>query len=473
MATPPNILLILADQHRYDWLEGEDPALPVRTPNLRRLQESGVTFTRTTSPAPLCAPARACLVTGRDYDHGPVPSNAFDLPLDHPTYFHGLRDDAGYFVAGVGKFDLHKATFDWNLDGSRCLREWGLSDGIDNEGKFDSLWSSRTGPKGPYMQHLTERGTAPEHLADFERRRSGLYSDVGLSPVAEEDYLDNWIASNAHTMLDRRPDGVPWHLMINFAGPHDPMDVTQRMRDRWADVRFPHPHDAADFDGDHQEVRRRYAAMIENIDRHVGELLDRLEAEGQLANTIVIYTSDHGELLGDHGIWGKAIALEPSIRVPLIVSGPGVRRQGERIDALVTLEDVAATILEAAGQKGIPGMTAQSLWPVLRGETSEHREFVISGLDRSEQEVQGSLAHYGANPWLGLASWRTLTRGDQKLIVSPQLARPMLIDLDADPFERHDLADERPEDVTAMLELLHAGIGAYPRSADAPGGGTA
>jgi arylsulfatase A-like enzyme len=469
MPTRPNVLLILADQHRYDWIEGIDPRLPIRTPNLKRLQRRGITFSRVTTPAPLCAPARACLVTGRDYDRGPVPSNAFDLPQDYPTYFRALRDTAGYFVAGVGKFDLHKATFDWNLDGSRLLHEWGMSDGIDNEGKFDTLWSSRqdpAGPKGPYMKHLFDEGMAEAHLADFERRRGSLYSDTTPSPLSDEDYLDNWIASNARKMLDRRPADTPWHLMINFAGPHDPMDVPASLVQRWADVVFPDPPYPIDFDGDYQEVCRRYAAMVENLDRHVGDLLDLLEAEGQLENTLVIYSSDHGEMLGEHGVWGKSVALEASIRIPLIVSGAGVTRRDEVVDALVTLEDVCATILEAAGVDGIEGMTAQSLGPVLRGESATHRGHLISGLDRPEHEVQEMLSHYGDNPWLRLASWRTVTAGTLKVAVSPQLERAALFDLAADPHEENDLAPDRPADVDRMVELLTSSIGPYPR----PGG---
>jgi arylsulfatase len=468
MSRRPNVLLIIADQHRFDWLEGADQDLPVRTPNLRRLQANGLTFTRATTPAPLCAPARACLATGRDYDRGPVPSNAFDLPLDHSTYFRALRNECGYFVAGVGKFDLHKATFDWHLDGSRCLPEWGLSDGIDNEGKFDSLWSGRTGPKGPYMHHLTERGLADRHLADFERRRSGVYTDVALSPLPEEDYLDNWIARNAHTMLDRRPAGAPWHLVVNFAGPHDPMDVTERMRDRWEGVDFPEPHHPEPFAGDHQQVRRRYAAMIENIDRHVGELLDRLEADGELENTLVIYTSDHGDMLGDHGLWGKSVALDPSIRIPLVISGPGVSQRGKKTGALVSLEDIAATILEAAGAGDLPGATARPLGPVLRGETGKHRDFVISGLDRGQREVNAMLGHYGASPWRELASWRTITTDGHKLTVSPQRDAPVLVDLTQDPWEHTDVAAEQPERVEELLALLHGSIGDYARGGGEP-----
>ncbi|MER6008199.1 sulfatase-like hydrolase/transferase [Nonomuraea angiospora] len=236
----PNVLLIVADQHRYDWIEGTGD-LPVRTPHLRRLAERGMTFRRAVTPAPLCAPARACLATGLDYDSGPVPSNFHDLPPETRTYFRTLRDEAGYHVAGVGKFDLHKATFDWNLDGSRCLREWGLDGGIDNEGKFDSLWSGRTGPKGPYMNHLYGRGVADLHLRDFERRRHEPYFDVEPSPLPEDAYLDNWIARNARDVLSNCPQGRPWHVVVNFAGPHDPMDVPPGLIDRWRDVEFPVP----------------------------------------------------------------------------------------------------------------------------------------------------------------------------------------------------------------------------------------
>lgn len=449
MNRPPNVLLVIADQHRFDWLESYGE-LPVRTPNIARLQAMGVTFRRAVTPAPLCAPARACLATGLDYDSTPVPNNFHDLPVDSPTYYRTLRDQAGYFVAGCGKFDLHKATFDWNLDGSRLLGEWGMSDGIDNEGKFDSLWSGRTEPNGPYMKHLYDTGLAESHIADFERRRTAPYADVSLSPLPEESYLDNWIAGNAHTLLDRRPADAPWHLVVNFAGPHDPMDVTERMRDAWADVDFPPPHDPGAFDGDHNEVRRRYAAMIENIDAHLGGFLDRLEADGDLANTVVIYTSDHGEMLGDHGTWGKSIALDPSIRIPFIVSGPGFAAAGETSEALVSLEDIAATVLDLAGVPVPEAMTARSLLPVLRGESETHREYVVSGLDRSQREVDISAGHYGASLWVGLKQWRAVVTADEKLIDSPDLEYPYLFDVAADPFEQNDLSAQRPESVAAL-----------------------
>ncbi|MBI3971963.1 MAG: sulfatase-like hydrolase/transferase, partial [Chloroflexi bacterium] len=154
----PNILFFLPDQHRFDFL-GTNPALPLRTPNLDRAAAQGVRFTQAFCPSPLCAPSRACLASGRDYERCGVPNNQFDYPLSQPTYYQALRD-AGYRVAGVGKFDLHKATLDWGLSGDACLPEWGFTEGIDNEGKMDAVRSGALEPKGPYMAHLHARGLA-------------------------------------------------------------------------------------------------------------------------------------------------------------------------------------------------------------------------------------------------------------------------------------------------------------------------
>jgi arylsulfatase A-like enzyme len=114
---PPNILFLFPDQLRYDFVE---PAagIPVRTPNVKRLAANGVRFTRAVTPAPLCAPARACLASGLEYYRCRVPSNAQNYPLDQPTVYQLLRG-AGYHVMGCGKFDLHKPELDWGLDGKR------------------------------------------------------------------------------------------------------------------------------------------------------------------------------------------------------------------------------------------------------------------------------------------------------------------------------------------------------------------
>ena len=132
-----NILFLFPDQHRFDFL-GTNPKVPVRTPNIDALARRGVRITNAVCPSPLCAPSRACLAAGKRYHRCRVPDNGHDYPPDQPTYYQRLRD-AGYQVCGVGKFDLHKATMDWGLDGTRSIADWGFTAGIDNEGKYDGV----------------------------------------------------------------------------------------------------------------------------------------------------------------------------------------------------------------------------------------------------------------------------------------------------------------------------------------------
>jgi arylsulfatase A-like enzyme len=458
----PNFLVLLPDQHRYDWL-GANPALPLRTPNLEQLGARGVRFTRAITPSPLCAPARACLASGRAYERCGVPNNKFDYPLDQPTYYQALRG-AGYQVAGVGKFDLHKATLDWGLDGSRLLDEWGFTEGIDNEGKMDAIASaagraaaasgnsalgggdavaSAAGrvaaapeerpaltPTGPYTAYLQSRGLLQAHVDDFRQRRA----NAGLhpTPLPDDAYCDNWIAENGLRFLEGFPPDQPWHLVVNFTGPHSPMDVTESMRRAWEGVPFPPPVSNTQPEVDHQTVRQNYAAMIENIDRQAGRLIEAVRARGELDRTLIVYSSDHGEMLGDHSRWGKSIYYQPSVGIPLIVAGPVVR-SGLVSDALVSLHDLTATFLEYAGCAPLPEMDSRSLRPVLAGERSSHREIVCSGLD----------------------AWRMVFDGRYKLVEDDQ-AGTLLFDLQEDPAELRNLADTHPAEVERLATRLTA-----------------
>ena len=175
MSSQPNILFFFPDQHRSDWL-GCNPDLPLRTPNIDRLCALGTRFTSAYTPSPLCAPARACLAAGLNYEQCRVPSNNESYPLDQPTYYQRLQD-AGYRVCGVGKFDLHKdtsnpANLDWHLDGSRLISEWGFTEGIDNEGKMDGSNSYRAAG-GPRRQDGAGQETPGSRIAGIESSGRG------------------------------------------------------------------------------------------------------------------------------------------------------------------------------------------------------------------------------------------------------------------------------------------------------------
>lgn len=423
-----NFLFLFPDQQRADWLGGT-PGLPLRTPNLDELRQRGTHFTRAICPAPLCAPSRACLATGREYEHCGVRNNGDDLPAGSATFYQRLRD-RGYHVAGCGKFDLHKASYTWGLDGRNGLAEWGFTDGIDNEGKIDGVISGRDAPRGPYLAFLEKLGLRQAHIADIERRRREKMATFP-TPLPDHAYCDNWIGENALTLLRRVPDGRPWFLQVNFTGPHNPWDVTEDMARWYAGAEFPPPGNEAGLPrAEHNAVRANYAAMIENIDRWVGRLLTEVRARGEGHDTLVVFASDHGEMLGDHGRWGKVVPFQPSLAVPLIVAGPGVAANAIQTSP-TTLLDLPATFLDFAGAEPLPAAESRSLRPLLEGRDGTGRPHVFSALDE----------------------WRAVYDGRFKLI-EDFAGKTWLFDLQADPGETCNRADEFVEEVDRLHSLF-------------------
>jgi arylsulfatase len=439
MTRQPNFLFLFPDQHRPDWL-GCAGELPVRTPQLDRLAARGMRFSNAFTPSPLCSPARACLATGRDYDRCGVRNNDQNTPVELPTYYRHLRD-AGYTVCGVGKFDLHKPDNDWGLDGAQMLDDYGFTCGIDNEGKGDAIASYRhhgMTPRGPYMHFLKERGLVDTHYGMYEPRLSkpGWLNFPAVTDLPDDAYCDNWVADNALRYLRDFPADAPWHLVVNFVGPHGPFDVTADMRARWQDVTLPPPvENSAPDEVDTVARRQNYAAMIENIDAQIGRMLARIEERGELDNTIIVYASDHGEMLGDHNRWGKAVWYQPSVNVPLIAAGPGIRA-GVVSEALVALHDLAATFTDYGQAAPLPASDARSLRPLLEGRTPAHRDVVESGLDQ----------------------WRLLFDGRYKLVLGAD-PTPILYDVVEDPQEVHNIAAAYPEVVERLMAHLASGVG--------------
>ncbi|MBY0504060.1 MAG: sulfatase-like hydrolase/transferase [Bryobacteraceae bacterium] len=427
---PPNLLFLFPDQLRHDFIEPNDARIPVRTPNLKRLAAEGVRFTRAVTPAPLCAPARACLASGLEYDRCRVPTNAQNYPLDQPTLYQMLRQ-GGYHVMGCGKFDLHKPELDWGLDGKRLIREWGFSDGIDNEGKHDGTRAFQLAgrPKGPFLAYLDQRGLAHLHVEDYEKRKSK--ADVFPTPLPDESYGDNWIARNGLALLDAAPRGKPWFLQVNFNGPHDPWDITASMEQRCRGTSFSGPNRSTQLTLEqHVAVRQNYAAMIENIDRLVGDFLAKVKQRGEEANTLVVFASDHGEMLGDHDLWAKRHPYQGSTGVPLIVRGPGVRAGRVVKDPATTL-DVTATFLDYAGLPRPAGMDSRSLRPWLTGGRNP-RDYVLSGMD----------------------DWRLVLQGDYKYVRGWKKTGPLLFHLGRDPQENDNLVASQPALAARMAKLL-------------------
>jgi choline-sulfatase len=464
-ATEPNILFLFTDEQRPDWL-GPDPEVPVRTPNIERLVDRGTWFRDAVCPSPVCNPSRACLASGYEYDRCGVPGNSVDYPPNRTTYYERLRDEAGYHVMGTGKWDITSG-FPLGLSGNRNCEQWGFSDTRFIPAKGQTVRriidDPNDEPRDPYTAYLDERGSLDDIVEDYERRRAAGNTTKWIAtyptPLDQEEYYDEWITRAGLDLIDDAPDDEPWFLEVNFQNPHFTWDVTEEMHGWYRDppVEFPDPVDC-DLSvppGTHQEIRRNYAAMVEHIDRCVGRFLDDLEARGELEDTLIVFSSDHGEMLGDHGQWQKLSPHQASVGVPLVVAGPDVADR-DPIDDPVTILDLHATFLDYAGLDA-GDVDSRSMRDCLAGGDTP-RDVVYSGL----------------------GSWRMAYDGRYKLIegyepdhryagqfepmaVEPEngrrrrAERPQILH-DVPESESENVADENPDIVDRLAVDLDAFI---------------
>lgn len=452
MKQRPNILLIMADQFRLTSLEGMGDE--IHTPNIARIMEKGMVFTQAACTSPLCTPSRASLATGQ-YPHrcGVIVHDAV-LPTDIPTYYQYLRK-AGYRVGVAGKTDLHKADSYCGLNGDLpSMYHYGFTDPFEVEGKFRiaQYGTNEDGSKqlcGPYQKFLEERG----HLEQISKEYFWRYGEkphyyAGPSPLPDDEFQDTFIGEHACQWLENVADDCPWHYFVSFAGPHDPWDPPQKYLDRQEGKVYPEPisndtigkpewvakRAKASTGGmtpeDAQNMKRNYAAAIDAIDEQVGKILDILERRGLADNTVVVFTADHGEMLGDHGLLMKQVMYEGALRIPFVVHCPGMTHRVDRND-LVELMDLAPTFMEMAGlSPSTDDMDARSILPILEGGEKDLRPVQLSELIHTHGMFDGRYK------WI-----RSFNDSDE------------LYDLKEDPQELHNIIHERPEVMKRLRSL--------------------
>lgn len=447
----PNILFIMSDQHRYDYLETHENAPDaLNTPNLRRLAEMGVDFPNCTVNAPVCAPSRIGLASGIQPSRLGSLGNGSFYPTSIPTYYQQLRDH-GYRVGCVGKLDLAKPDGYNGRYGDRPRTyNWGFTHPEECEGKMHAGGSAT--PIGPYTHYLQEKGLLEKFHQDYRNRRSsggwiknGSYDSV----LPTEDFEDSYIGKRSTEFIENIPDDFPWHLFVSFVGPHDPFDPPTEYGDKYRQADMPAPI-VDSMEGKPEWVKKRtvnlspeevkvtrqqYCAATELIDDQIGSMLGALEKRGMLENTYIIYSSDHGEMLGDHGLYTKSLAYEASLRVPLIVAGPGI--ESNRVsNELVELIDINPTICDLVGVPVLENIDGQSIGPVVRGETETHRSETVSRLGN-------------------FTCIRTRTH---KLIESSN-GFIELYNLGEDPDELHNIAESEKELVEKLRSQMNSRYG--------------
>lgn len=445
----------MADQLRADWL-GAAGHPTVATPHIDALATRGMRFTRAACNSPLCAPSRISLAGGY-YPHrlGALDNNA-NFPAHRETYYQMLRRH-GYRTCVVGKTDLHKADHWYGLSGDLpLLYHLGFTDPLDTEGKMNAAQPATDergdwAPVGPYQAHLARKGLLDAFVDDYATRRRRPVYFASPSVLPDEDFHDSYIGQKACDMLENMPGESPWHMFVSFVGPHDPWDPPESRLARQRDNPYPaaiplvaegkprwileraRRQSAGMSAEDEREVKRHYTAAIELIDDWVGRMLDVLAKRSMLQNTTILFTADHGELMGDHGLFQKSAMYEGAVRVPLIVTGPAVQ-SGAVSEALVSLVDLYPTILSLAGIAPPSDLDGTSITPLLAGEADHRRRYQFSEL----------------------RNCRMIFDGRYKLIENAN-DETELYDVAVDPQEIRNIAQENPRkrrELQAVLQTI-------------------
>ncbi len=426
--TKPNILLIMADQLRHSSLSTYGHKL-VKTPNLDKLASEGVVFENFYSTSPLCAPARATVMNGLLPSRTGVYDNAAEFPSAIPTWAHYLRLE-GYHTCLSGKMhfvgpdqlhgleerlttDIYPADFGWTPD-------WRLK-----QERIDWWYHNMTSVLQPGIAEITNQ----------------LEFDDEVVFQAERKIFDY-----ARYTPDR-----PFAMLVSFTHPHDPYAARKKFWDLYSDLdidlpRVPKlshneldPHSRRLYDvsamddyrvteADIRAARHGYYANISYIDDLVGKLITALETTNALDNTIIMFTSDHGDFLGERGLWYKMSYLEPSAHVPMIIWGKDIKAR--RIAEPASLADILPTMVGIAkrGNTSLARKTdGRSLHPLLKGAT-----------ENPDAETWGEYLAEGT-----VAPMYMLRRGPWKFIHTPT-DPDQLFNLKDDPDELNNLATKHP-----------------------------
>ena len=441
MEKKPNVLFILADDQRFDTIHalGNEE---IMTPNLDRLVAEGTAFTRAHIPGgtsgAVCMPSRAMINSGKTLFH--LYGAGEQIPQSHTTMGQCFHEN-GYRTIGIGKWHNGTESFARSFcDGDEIFfggmwDHWNVPvNRYHADGKYENV--VRTTPNFLHANHpmdtIAERITAGKHSTE-------LFTDAAIRFIEQ-------------------PHAEPFFLYTALLAPHDPRTMPERFRSMYdpEKIRIPanfvpeHPfyfgidpkigedrdENLAAHPRSEQEIRRHiadYYAMISHIDENVGRLLEALERTGQLENTIVVYTGDNGLAVGRHGLMGKQSLYDHSIRVPLIMRGPGIPRSQQR-DAYVYLMDIYPTLCELCGLAVPPSVEGQSFCSVIEDGTGGRKTlyFAYTHLIRALKDDRFKLIRYKLEP-----------------------DKTQLFDLYKDPDETVNLyADPRYRPIRQTLEAL-------------------
>jgi arylsulfatase A-like enzyme len=500
-----NILFIMFDQLRFDYLScAGHPHL--RTPNMDRIAQQGVRFSRCYVQSPICGASRMSFYTGRYASSHGAQWNNFPLKVGEQTLGDHLRK------LGMSSHLVGKTHMSVDKEGMKRL---GLNPdsvigarvsecGFDLFARDDGLWGQ--GPDGfyderrsPYNEYLKSRGYEGENpwhdyanaaVDDDGELASGWFMKHADKPanIDEPDSETPWLTREVIRFMDSRTDDNPWMCHASYIKPHWPYIVPEPYHNMFGLNHVPaamrHP---AERDNSHpvfaqfmnnmigkafqrDEVREAvipaYMGLIKQCDDQMGVLFDHMEKTGRMDDTMIVVTSDHGDYLGDHWLGEKGLFHEQSAKIPMIIYDPSPEADAGRgtvCDALVESIDLAATFVEFGGGD-VPDhvIEGHSLMPFLKGEeASEWRDFAISEYDYSATPMAVNLGLSPRDARLFMVAdkrWKFMHAEGS----GPEGPfRPMLFDLENDPEEFHDLGD--CDEHQSIIELMYERLGQWGR----------
>ena len=441
----PNIVFIFPDQLRSDYIgvEGNNIAY---TPNIDRIANEGALFSRAYSASPTCLPARAALITGM----GPWKNGLLSYAPIATKYKYEMPQmlrDAGYNTFATGK--LHFKPIGSGalivkpdeLDNSKFMHgfhEIKLCEGWGHPQNAYNIWFKENAPN----LEIDGTGLGPTD------HRTGIY------PYSDELHPTAWTANQAIEFIDSQSSQEPFFLKIAFHRPHPPFDPPKRWLDfykdreipkaivgNWSEEKYggfneiPSPSEQLNAprgnfgDSIVRDSREGYLAAISFLDEQIGHVLTSLERNGVLENTLIVISSDHGDMMGDHHLWRKSYPYEGAAGVPMIIRWPeslGIKaNRGQVIKELVELRDILPTFLEVAGVDIPSEMDGMSMMPLINDKKKGWRKVL---------DMEHGQCYWKEN------SWTALTDNRYKYIYYSVTGEEQLFDLEKDSGEKKNLA---------------------------------
>jgi iduronate 2-sulfatase len=468
----PNVLFLIADD--LNNFEGCYGNTLVKTPNIDRLAERGVRFERAYCNFPLCGPSRNSLLTGMYPNSTGILANSqiFRQTCPERVSLPQAFRQQGYFAARIGK-----------------LYHYGVPNSIGTDGHDDpASWEMQINPAG------VDRTEDQAKIFSLNPGNFGGTLSWYASPKGDAQHTDGKIAAEAEWILERcaKQKEQPFFLAVGFYRPHTPYVAPKNpYYDFYPLEKMPlakvTPEEISQIpkaallsykreqdqltDDLRREAIQAYSASISFMDAQVGKVIAALDRLGLSENTIIVFTSDHGYHMGEHGLWQKQSLFEESARVPLLIIEPGAKGKKAVAQAPVSLVDIYPTLAKMAGINAPGDLQGQNLQPLLQDPSASGRGWALSQVVRG-----GGFRRVGASAAVG-------DNGDRFFGYSLRTLRwrytewdegkqgRQLFDHDADPHELKNLADapEHSATVAALSEQLHAAVkGTFPPNGETP-----